>query len=302
MSKQSQLPNGTNFTRDGISGGVTTDDSSTVRDSATDIRDYGRFPVGLNNLGDTCYMNVLIQRSFVFHPFRKKLLKTDLQSYENLGEDLIRLSSYGATLSLHQGILKLNATRVAKGLHQLKDLFDAMIKTETKAVSPLGFINAFGLSHNHQESSHELWISIFKLYFEFIGVLSLTKFENNQIIEEEAAEINPPRKSIPKITPQYELSVLVSQRGKRTLEEGLSSQLPEVTKLLVSDGNGWDPDDSNEKVDAIKTTYINAQSLPNVLSIELNRHPQKGSNKSQKCFSFPLVSIFAQIFSYQSCF
>ena len=295
MSKQSQLPNGTKSIKDGINGGITTDDSNTERDSASDID--GWFPVGLTNPGDTCYINVIIQRSFVFHPFRNNLLQIDLKSYENLGEKLTSLSSYGATLSLDQRNIQLNSTMVAKGLHELKHLFDAMIKAEKKAVSPHGFINAFGLSFTHQESSHELWISIFKLYFEFTGVLKFTKFEENQIIEEKAAESNPPRKSIPKRTDRYELSVLVSQRGKKTLESGLSSQLPDVSHLLVSDGNGWLPEgssvDSKEKVDAIKTTYINAESLPNVLSIELNRHPQKGNNKSMKHFTFPLVSMVA---------
>ena len=67
--------------------------------------------------------------------------------------------------------------------------------------------------------------------------------------------------------------------------------------LITSEGNGWSPDGSNEKVDAKRFTPIDASSLPYVLSIELHRYRFKKRNEKHvmtkvcKKLEFPPVSM-----------
>ena len=162
---------------------------SPVSEESTSL---ARAPVGLANLGRTCYMNVLIQRSFHFVCFRRAIIDCPLESVSEMAIKMSKNPSLPEEIS--QGRIAFKNTQVARGLHALKEIFIEMMSTRDAFVNPKSLIDALGLNHNVQEASHELWTSIFMFYFVFTGVHKHVTFKVDEITKETAAK--EPRENI----------------------------------------------------------------------------------------------------------
>ncbi|KAL1959884.1 hypothetical protein VTO42DRAFT_1029 [Malbranchea cinnamomea] len=88
------------------------------------------WPVGLNNIGNTCYLNSLLQFYFTISPFRNMVL--DFENYKmQLDEDIIRSRRVGSReISLSE------VKRAQRFIREMRSLFQSMITSPNSAVTP----------------------------------------------------------------------------------------------------------------------------------------------------------------------
>lgn len=90
----------------------------------------GNWPVGLSNIGNTCYLNSLLQYFFSIKPVRDLVL--DFENYkEDLDGESIRNKQVGG-----RKISKIEAKRSQDFTRELQQLFKSMITSNTKTVTP----------------------------------------------------------------------------------------------------------------------------------------------------------------------
>ncbi|KAF3897601.1 Ubiquitin carboxyl-terminal hydrolase [Trichophyton interdigitale] len=104
--------------------------SMLVDDSAPANRALLDWPVGLRNIGNTCYLNSLLQFYFTIQPFRNMVLDLDRYKTE-LDEEVIRNKKVGS-----RKVSLLEIQRSQKFLVQLKALFNDMITSPDAFVTP----------------------------------------------------------------------------------------------------------------------------------------------------------------------
>ncbi|KAF3490497.1 ubiquitin-specific protease [Arthroderma uncinatum] len=103
---------------------VLADDNSQVSRALLD------WPVGLRNIGNTCYLNSLLQFYFTIQPFRNMVL--DLERYKTeLDDNAIHNKKVGS-----RKVSLLEIQRSQKFLGQLKTLFNDMITSPNSFVTP----------------------------------------------------------------------------------------------------------------------------------------------------------------------
>ncbi|KAK2865220.1 hypothetical protein FQN49_003796 [Arthroderma sp. PD_2] len=103
---------------------VLADDNSQVSRALLD------WPVGLRNIGNTCYLNSLLQFYFTIQPFRNMVL--DLERYKTeLDDEAIQKKKVGS-----RKVSLLEIQRSQKFLAQLKTLFNDMITSPNSFVTP----------------------------------------------------------------------------------------------------------------------------------------------------------------------
>ncbi|ODV95123.1 hypothetical protein PACTADRAFT_42612 [Pachysolen tannophilus NRRL Y-2460] len=90
-------------------------------------------PVGLNNIGNTCYLNSLLQYYFVIEPLRSEILKFNevltKEAFES-NELFSRRRIGGRTVGYKE------TERSYQFIYQLRDLFEELIKSNERCVSP----------------------------------------------------------------------------------------------------------------------------------------------------------------------
>ena len=93
----------------------------------------GNWPIGLNNIGNTCYLNSLLQYYFSIAPLRNFILK-----YSGTKEELAkRLSSMEYRRRI--GGREVSEDEVERSIqftYQLRDLFNSMIHSTSKCITP----------------------------------------------------------------------------------------------------------------------------------------------------------------------
>ena len=93
----------------------------------------GNWPIGLNNIGNTCYLNSLLQYYFSIAPLRNFILK-----YSGTKEELAkRLSSmeYRRRIGGRE-VSEDEVERSVQFTYQLRDLFNSMIHSTSKCITP----------------------------------------------------------------------------------------------------------------------------------------------------------------------
>ncbi|KAM5479979.1 ubiquitin-specific protease ubp2 [Microsporum audouinii] len=88
------------------------------------------WPVGLRNIGNTCYLNSLLQFYFTIQPFRNMVLDLDRYKME-LDDEMIQNKKVGS-----RKVSLLEIQRSQKFLVQLKALFNDMITSPNAFVTP----------------------------------------------------------------------------------------------------------------------------------------------------------------------
>ncbi|KAK9562640.1 ubiquitin-specific protease ubp2 [Aspergillus fumigatus] len=93
-------------------------------------RDLSEWPVGLQNIGNTCYLNSLLQFYFSIRPFREMVL--DFESFRmELDDESLSKKRVGS-----REVLKKEVERSQTFLRELRTLFQNMITSSNSFVTP----------------------------------------------------------------------------------------------------------------------------------------------------------------------
>ncbi|KAF3406844.1 Ubiquitin carboxyl-terminal hydrolase 2 [Talaromyces pinophilus] len=105
--------------------------SSFVSGSTThNDRNLSEWPVGLQNIGNTCYLNSLLQFYFTVRPYREMVLDFE-NNKTDLDEESLRQKKVGS-----RKVSRLEVERSQKFLRELRRLFHNMITTPRAFVRP----------------------------------------------------------------------------------------------------------------------------------------------------------------------
>ena len=128
-------------------------------------------PVGIKNLGHTCYLNTLLHVVFWVVPLRNRLMQMKqpknnpktLQPVFSLdfeADSETLLKSFVFLKRLLQNIQPSKKTKMSILLNNMKK-----------------FLNVLGLSHETNQCVNEFWSNLFHTYFEYVGVDHLYKVQ-----------------------------------------------------------------------------------------------------------------------------
>ncbi|EER23341.1 Ubiquitin carboxyl-terminal hydrolase family protein [Coccidioides posadasii C735 delta SOWgp] len=99
-------------------------------DLTPDNFDLKEWPVGLRNIGNTCYLNSLLQFYFTVTPFRNMIFHFEKQKMELDDESLRRKKVGSRTVS------RSEVERAQKFIRELRSLFKNMASSPTRCVTP----------------------------------------------------------------------------------------------------------------------------------------------------------------------
>jgi len=158
-------------------------------------------PIGLRNLGRTCYLNVLLQMLYWTKPAREAILECNiLESVQVVAEKMSAMSNPPPRCIGDQAA-SVTPLKLAMALHELKVLFRSMeTHCSNEGITPLRFVDALRLSHNHDECALETWTLLFEFYLEYLGIASHFQAEVKSHIKEIVSESSSasPRTSVKK--------------------------------------------------------------------------------------------------------
>lgn len=90
------------------------------------------WPAGINNMGNTCYLNSLLQYYFTVKPLREFILEYNTPSFDFTGESMI----YAKRRIGGRKVNSNEVTRSVQFVYHLRDLFNEMIYTNERCVTP----------------------------------------------------------------------------------------------------------------------------------------------------------------------
>ncbi|GAV50638.1 hypothetical protein ZYGR_0Z00610 [Zygosaccharomyces rouxii] len=89
------------------------------------------WPTGLNNIGNTCYLNSLLQYYFSISSLRQYVL-----DYRNTVQHFLNNQEYASRRIGGREITEAEVERSVQFVYQLRDLFDSMIHAQDRCVTP----------------------------------------------------------------------------------------------------------------------------------------------------------------------
>jgi len=128
-------------------------------------------PVGIKNLGHTCYMNTLLQIVFWVVPLRKGLIQKK-QSKKNAKSlrPIFLLDFEADSETLFSSFVFLK--RLLQNMHPSKKT-----KMQTLLNNMKKFLELLGLPHDKNQCVNEFWSNLFHTYLEYAGVDHLYKVQ-----------------------------------------------------------------------------------------------------------------------------
>ena len=113
-----------------------------------------RQPIGLTNLGTTCYFNALIQMVFSFTPIQRSIMQYSIGSEIELAKVMNKTMTFFGDGE----VVEVSSLQLANGLVQLKTLFEQMYVGDqpAKYLDTRPLVEELGLSPDVQQCSHEM--------------------------------------------------------------------------------------------------------------------------------------------------
>ncbi|KAK6506337.1 ubiquitin-specific protease ubp2 [Arthrobotrys conoides] len=109
------------------------------------------WPVGLENTGNTCYLNSLLQYYFTIKPLRDVIMDFDNHEEDEVSEELLQRKQVGG-----RKVTTTEIERAKKFTHGLKGLFREMVTSKQTYVRPEKEISELALnSANHEVSARK---------------------------------------------------------------------------------------------------------------------------------------------------
>mmetsp|Transcript_22979 Transcript_22979/g.34864 ORF Transcript_22979/g.34864 Transcript_22979/m.34864 type:complete len:371 (-) Transcript_22979:1102-2214(-) len=237
--------------------GVTSSSAKTAKCEAAIVS------TGLQNLGNTCYMNAQLECAFHIPQVR--------QIIEKNGE-------------------------TSQGGHALKSLFVDMELRATSggvASSPIELCRRLGIPVMEQQDSQEFW----KLLLPEIDIPELTDLYQGSF-EDYIAAVDGTKRERRREEPFLDLSLEVASGS---VHESMARMFGTPELLCEKEGNGWRPEKGADKVDALKGQLLQIQGLPSLLQLHLKRFQYDWQydkmSKLNTRFSFPARLNLAEICS-----
>ena len=128
-------------------------------------------PVGIKNLGHTCYMNTLLQIIFWVVPLRNRLIqKKQPKTVPKTLQPVFSVDFEADSETLFNSFVFLK--RLLQNMHPSKKT-----KMPTLLNNMKKFLGTLGLSHDENQCVNEFWSHLFHTFFEYVGVDHLYKLQ-----------------------------------------------------------------------------------------------------------------------------
>ena len=126
--------------------------------------------VGLRNMSNTCYINVLLQWLFHLVPFRH----SSLESHVDVdAETLLKnMNSSGLMFPMCIGHAQVALFNLTQGFLELQSVCSKTLSSRSQVVDPQSFVGAIGFPYNQSDCCHNAWITLFQFYFDFLELSS----------------------------------------------------------------------------------------------------------------------------------
>lgn len=234
--------------------------------------------VGLQNLGNTCYLNAQMQ--CLYHiPYVRNIILRDPSHFESDEPSPAYI-----------------------GLRQLFSDMEEASKQNGRAVSPSVLCQLLAIPVNEQQDSQEFWklllpaLQVPKLIDLYTGT-----YENYIVALDGSNRERRFRETYLDLS--LDVPTTIAQETESTsILESLSQQFNQPELLSAATGNAWRPSPDADKVDAHKGYQLIVHGLPSILQLHLKRFHfdwnTETTSKLNHAITFPsqldLTSIVAQ--------
>jgi ubiquitin carboxyl-terminal hydrolase 7 len=228
-------------------------------------------PVGLRNLGNTCYLNAQLQCHFHVPRVRELILQEVTKETSAQNDNLLITEGHPCRPE-------------SAALQALRVVFREMNQS-TSPIVPSLLCSKLGINVYEQQDSQEFW----KLLLPAINLPALTDLYQGAYIDYIVA-LDGSKREKRREEPFLDLSLDIQSVG--SLDKAVALLFGEPELLSQAQGNGWRPEKEADKVDAHKGSKLQAQGLPSILQFHLKRFQfdwnTEKTTKLNDAFDFPL--------------
>lgn len=232
---------------------------------------------GLDNLGNTCYLNAQLECAYHIPKVRNCILVNEEEGGEEHPNTAARLSLQNVFEVMYEASQRGNGNILL-----------------TPSSSTRTLCHGLGINVYEQQDSQEFW----KLLLPELQHSTLTELYKGHF-ESYIVALDGSGREKRRQETFFDISLEVSDFDH--IHDSLENRFKSGETLSVKDGNGWRPEKGADKVDALKGYTLHAAGLPDVLQLHLMRFKydmMSGEmSKINDRFIFPKVCQFYYFWS-----
>jgi len=264
---------------------------------------------GLQNLGNTCYINAQLQCAYHIPLVKRLVLEGSSSPSIVVDDDDVTVSTVEtcsssdvddeeaeeATSSTRTGGIqqqKQASKDESIALLSLRQVFDRMHRSADRAVAPL--CTNLGIPVWEQQDTQEFW----KLLLPAVGLPELTALYAGTYQDYIVALDGSGRErrrdeafldlSLDVLEQEHTTDPAANGPQRRSVLSSLQSMFGTPELLSEAEGNGWRPEKDAEKVDAHKGSLLLGSGLPPILQLHLKRFHFDWNTESTTKLNDPL--------------